>query len=82
MLKKLLNAIRDKAPEGQFTAKYSGTCAACDKPIRPGDTVGRVHMARRRIGSSIADDPYDRICCASCHADSARNGDPSLRWKQ
>ncbi|MDQ0376596.1 hypothetical protein FB470_000590 [Amycolatopsis thermophila] len=67
-------------PPGQFVAKYDGECAACGAGIKAGDQVGRVFMARRRIGGGIADDPRNRVCCARCHADAAVKGDPSLRW--
>lgn len=82
MLKKLINAVRNRNIEPDtFTTRYHGECAACGKPIHPGDTVGRVYMARRRIGNGIADDPYRRVCCRSCCVDAARHGDPSLRWE-
>lgn len=69
-----------KPVPGQFQARYAGNCAACGGQIRAGDPVGRVFMARRRIGGLIADDPHERVCCGSCHADSTVNGDPSLLW--
>lgn len=72
--------VSRKPSAGQFVARYDGKCAACGRPIKAGDLVGKVFMQRRRIGNLIGDDPYRRTCCGRCHADAAKCGDPSLKW--
>ena len=77
-----------RPPFDLFVTRYSGKCSACVAPIAPGDTVGRVQMQWRRLGCSdeasgawrwnaVGRDPHPRVCCATCYAWAAVNGDPS-----